>query len=93
MRLMTIFVTLAILMTLAASLPAQAQTGCERAHECGENLGWVNPTGDISSSPYIWDPVYGYEHESTTYGLLSICQHNEGYYYLGNDGVWYWFYC
>jgi hypothetical protein len=88
----------ALLVSLTLALPALAAhdpnaTGCARAHECGDEQAWANPMGQPLASLYIWDPVAGYAHDVGAYGLVAFCQNYGGYYYLADDGAWYWFSC
>ncbi len=50
-------------------------------------------TGRHVASLYVWDPIAGYAHETGVYGLVAFCQNYGGYYYLADDGAWYWFSC
>ena len=83
---------IAVMAMLQVAGTAAAQSGCERAHECGENLVWAHPMGQVTPL-YAWDPVNGYAHDTGLYGLVGFCQNYGGYYYLGDDGAWYWFDC
>ena len=49
--------------------------------------------GQTRASLYAWDPIAGYAHETGVYGLVAFCQNYGGYYYLADDGAWYWFSC
>jgi hypothetical protein len=91
---------LAAVLVLTLAAPAFAShdpnaTGCERAHECGYEQAWAmpDPDGQTRTSLYAWDPIAGYAHETGAYGLVAFCQNYGGYYYMGDDGAWYWFAC
>lgn len=87
-----ILLVVAVMIVLATT-PAYAQSGCERAHECGESVAWANPMEDPKDLVYVWDPIFGQAHETGSYGLVLFCQQYGGYYYTGSDGAWYWFAC
>ena len=81
-----------LLVAVQLGAPALAQSGCERARECGWDLAWAHPMGQVTPL-YVWDPVNGYAHDTGLYGLVGFCQNYGGYYYLGDDGAWHWFDC
>ena len=91
-RNVTLVALVALLIVLLVAGTAGAQSGCERAHECGWDLAWAHPMGQVTPL-YAWDPVNGYAHDTGLYGLVGFCQTYGGYYYMGEDGSWYWNAC
>ena len=87
-----------LVLVLALATPVFAAhdpqaTGCERAHECGDEQAWAMPDEQVHTSLYAWDPIYGYAHEVGAYGIVAFCYNYGGYYYMADDGGWYWNSC
>ena len=91
---------LAFVLTLALAAPAFAShdpnaTGCERAHECGEQYLYALPPGyDISTSTsvYAYNPLFSGWGYSDAMEMHQLCSTNGGYFYWA-DGGEYWNAC
>jgi hypothetical protein len=93
MKRLMVLAVVAVVAVLVAAPASWAQSGCEIAHECGEGQAWAMPDRQIRTSLYAWDPIFGYAHQVGAYGLVAFCQNYGGYYYLADDGGWYWNAC
>lgn len=82
-----------VMLMLQVAGTAAAQSGCELAHECGEQEARATPTGNPSMSIYAWNPNVGYARGFDAQTLMGLCQTYGGYYYLADDSSWYWFAC
>jgi len=95
-RKIALLVMVVLIATLALVLPASAQSGCELAHECGEQYLYALPPGyDISTS----NSVYAYNPFTSSWGysdamwMHQFCYQYGGYYYWADDGSVYWNAC
>lgn len=94
MKRLVVIAAVVLVAVLAVAPLASAQSGCEIAYECGEGQAWAMPDGQIRASLYAWDPIFGYAHQVGAYDLVAFCQNYGGYYYyLADDGGWYWNAC
>ena len=90
--ILLILAALAVMLTLA--LPASAQSGCEIAHECFEDVAqWFPPgTPENTLAIVVWNPNTGGYEAGYAYGLAALCYNYGGYYYLDYGGA-YWNAC
>jgi|SRR5215211_1934291 len=73
---------------------ASAQSGCEIAHECFEDVAKWYPPGwpEDRISLVAWNPQSGGYEGIAGYGLAALCYNYGGYYYLDYGGA-YWNAC
>jgi hypothetical protein len=99
LRRLIVLAALVAIFLLALALPALAQespSGCEIAHECGEQYLYALPPGyDISTSTsvYAYNPFTSSWGYSDAMWMHQFCYQYVGYYYWADDGSVYWNAC
>jgi len=91
-----IVLVLVVALMLFAAAPAFAEHTMEHVQQERQSLmdaylapGYGNELGQL----VVYDPIFDETHLMGLYGLAALCQNYGGYYFVAEDGYYYWHDC